>query len=77
MLTTDGATISTARVTAPGVVSLHPFPFAAPVTVDVEHVVIPDREWSRTAALREVRRTSTTATTWRVVPGDPSGEDRS
>ena len=62
--------------TAPGVVSLDPFPFTAPVTVEVEHVVIPDQEWSRAAVLREVRRTHTTATTWRLVPA-ASGEGRS
>ncbi len=66
----------TTRVTAPGVVSLDPFPFTAPVTVEVEHVVIPDQEWSRAAVLREVRRTHTTATTWRLVPA-ASGEGRS
>jgi hypothetical protein len=70
----------TACVAAAGVMSLDPFPFAAPVRVDFEHVVIPDREWSRAAALREVRRTPTTATSWRLVPAHvsaPSGEDRS
>ena len=69
------ASAPTACATAPGMVSLDPFPFTAPVTVEVEHVVIPDREWSRAGALREVRRTPTTATTWRLVPA-ASGEGR-
>ena len=60
----------TACVTAPGLVTLDPFPFAGPVDVEVEHVVIPDREWSRAAAVREVRRTSPSATTWRLVSGE-------
>jgi hypothetical protein len=59
----------TACVTAPGLVALDPFPFAGPVDVEVEHVVIPDREWSWAAAVREVRRTSPSATTWRLVSG--------
>lgn len=67
---------STACVTAPGVVSLEPFPFAVPVEVEVEHVVIPDREWSRAAALREVRRQPATATTWRLVPATTPGDGR-
>ena len=63
-----------ACVTAPGLMTLDPFPFTGPVDVEVEHVVIPDREWSGAAAVREVRRTSATATTWRLVPRD--GNDR-
>jgi Protein of unknown function (DUF3891) len=63
-----------ACVTAPGLMTLDPFPFTEPVDVEVEHVVIPDRDWSRAAAVREVRRTSATATTWRLVPRD--GNDR-
>lgn len=63
-----------ACVTAPGLMTLDPFPFTGPVDVEVEHVVIPDRDWSRAAAVREVRRTSSTATTWRLVPRD--GNDR-
>jgi len=63
-----------ACVTAPGLMTLDPFPFTGPVDVEVEHVVIPDRDWSRAAAVREVRRTSATATTWRLVPRD--GNDR-
>jgi hypothetical protein len=58
----------TACVTAPGTVTLDPFPFGGPVAVEVEHVVIPDRQWSRTAGVREVRRTSPTATAWRLIP---------
>ena len=58
----------TATVSAPGAVSLDPFPFAAPVALDVEHVVIPDREWSAVAARRAVRHTAPTATAWRLVP---------
>lgn len=58
----------TVRVSAPGLVTLDPFPFTGPVDIEVEHVVIPDREWSRAAAAREVRRTAPTATTWRLVP---------
>jgi hypothetical protein len=58
----------TVCVTAPGRVALDPFPFTDAVDVELEHVVIPDREWSRAAAVREVRRTSPTATTWRLVP---------
>jgi len=63
-----------ACVTAPGLMTLDPFPFTGPVDVEVEHVVIPDRDWSRAAAVAEVRRTSATATTWRLVPRD--GNDR-
>ena len=63
-----------ACVTAAGLMTLDPFPFTGPVDVEVEHVVIPDRDWSRAAAVREVRRTSATATTWRLVPRD--GNDR-
>lgn len=62
----------TAQVTAPGMVALDPFPFTGPVDVEVEHVVIPDRVWSRPEALREVRRTSPTATSWRLVPAEVS-----
>ncbi len=58
----------TASVSAPGVVTLDPFPFVAPVELHVEHVLIPDREWSPAAARRAVRQTSPTATAWRLVP---------
>jgi Protein of unknown function (DUF3891) len=62
----------TVCVTAPGLVTLDPFPFARPVDVEVEHVVIPDREWSRSEAVREVRLTTPTATNWRLVPAEVS-----
>jgi len=60
----------TARVTSPGLVAIDPFPFGGPVDVEVEHVVIPDREWSRAAAVRQVRRTLATSTRWRLVAED-------
>ena len=62
--------VVTAQVTAPGVVALDPFPLTEPVDLEVEHVVIPDRAWSRTEVLREVKRTSPTATRWRLVPAE-------
>lgn len=61
----------TATVSAPGVVAVDPFPFGAPVELEVEHVVIPDQERSMAATRRAVRHTSPTATSWRLVPSAP------
>jgi hypothetical protein len=58
----------TATVRAPGEVTLAPFPFAAPVEIDVEHTALPDRPWTPAELAERVRTTPTDATTWRLVP---------
>jgi hypothetical protein len=58
----------TATVRSPGEVTLAPFPFAAPVEIDVEHTILPDRAWTSAELAERVRTTPTGATTWRLVP---------
>jgi hypothetical protein len=60
--------VVTAAVRSPGEVTLTPFPFRAPVEVQVEHTVVPDREWSSAEVAERVRTTPTDATPWRLVP---------
>jgi Protein of unknown function (DUF3891) len=57
----------TAAVRAPGEVTLSPFPFARPLEVQVEHTVLPDREWTHAEVAERVRTTPTEAVTWRLV----------
>jgi hypothetical protein len=58
----------TATVRSPGEVTLTPFPFRAPVEIQVEHTVVPDRAWTHDEVAERVRTTPTEATTWRLVP---------
>jgi hypothetical protein len=64
----------TVAVRAPGEVTLDPFPFRAPVEVQVQATVIPDRGWTHGELLERVRRTPASLTTWRLVP--PAGGSR-
>jgi hypothetical protein len=59
----------TARVRIEGEVALYPFPFRAPVEVQVEHTLLPDRPWTHDEVAGRLRTTPTEATTWRLVPG--------
>ena len=61
-------TAVTATVRSPGEVTLAPFPFAVPLDVEVEHTVLPDRDWSQAEVAERVRTTPTDVTTWRLVP---------
>jgi hypothetical protein len=61
-------TAVTAAVRSPGVVTLSPFPFAAPLEVQVEHTVLPDRAWTSAEVAERVRTAPAEATTWRLVP---------
>lgn len=61
-------------VRSPGEATLDPFPFAGPVEVGVESVLVPDREWSHAELVRRVRSQPATTTTWRLVP--PTGGAR-
>jgi hypothetical protein len=63
----------TAGVRAPGVVALDPFPFDRPLDVEVEHTVLPDREWGRDEVAEKARTTPATVTPWRLVPREASG----
>jgi hypothetical protein len=58
----------TAAVRSPGEVTLTPFPFRAPVEIQVEHTVLPDRAWTHAEVAERVRTTPTDVTTWRLVP---------
>ncbi len=58
----------TAAVRSPGEVTLAPFPFRAPVEVQVEHTVLPDRPWGPAEVAERVRTAQTDATTWHLVP---------
>jgi hypothetical protein len=58
----------TATVRSPGEVTLAPFPFAAPVEIQVENTVLPDRAWTSAEVAERVRTTPPEATTWRLVP---------
>jgi hypothetical protein len=58
----------TAAVRSPGEVTLAPFPFRAPVEIQVEHTVVPDRAWTSAEVAERVRTTPTDAITWRLVP---------
>lgn len=58
----------TASVHEYGEVTLDPFPLRSSATVTVEHTMLPDRGWTRAEAVRRVRTTPTSATTWRLVP---------
>jgi len=58
----------TAAVRSPGEVTLAPFPFLAPVEIQVEDTIIPDRGWTPDEVAERVRTTPTDATTWRLVP---------
>ncbi|MBC9734643.1 DUF3891 family protein [Nocardioides marmotae] len=57
-----------ARVVGEGRISLDPFPFAAPVTVEVEVQVLPDRGWTQAEAIDHLRRGSRRTKRWQVVP---------
>lgn len=59
----------TARVGRPGEVHLDPFPFAAPLEVDIEHVLLPDRAWSEPEVRARWRRAPREVRTVRLVPG--------
>jgi hypothetical protein len=58
----------TAEVRSPGEVTLTPFPLRAPVEIQVEHTVLPDRAWTHAEVAERVRTTPTDVTTWRLVP---------
>ena len=58
----------TASVRTFGEVTLDPFPLNAPVSVEVEQTVLPDRRWTRAEAVQRVRTTPTSAVAWRLVP---------
>lgn len=58
----------TASVRSFGEVTLDPFPFRAPVDLEVEHTVLPDRGWTKAEAARRVRTTPSSVATWRLVP---------
>jgi hypothetical protein len=58
----------TAAVRAPGELTLSPFPFAAPVEIQVEQTVLPDRAWTHEEVAARVRTTPPEAVAWRLVP---------
>ncbi len=58
----------TASVRRPGELRLDPFPFAAPLEVELEHVLLPDRGWSPAEARSRFRRAPRESRTWRLVP---------
>lgn len=60
----------TAWVGRPGEVHLDPFPFAAPVEVEIEHVLLPDREWSEAEVRSRWRRAPREARRVRLVAGE-------
>jgi hypothetical protein len=64
----------TAAVTAPGRVTLDPFPLAAATRVDLAVTVLPDRGWGRDEVAERVRTTSPSVVTWELVPA--SGDAR-
>ncbi|MDT9593605.1 DUF3891 family protein [Nocardioides zeae] len=57
-----------ARVDAPGVVVVDPFPFLASFDVHVEAQVLPDRGWTRGEAVAHLARQPMRTKTWRVAP---------
>lgn len=59
----------TVSVTAPGVVTLDPFPFAASVRVEVASRSLPDRTWTHDEVVARLARTPATTRTWRMEPG--------
>lgn len=58
----------TASLPFPGVVALDPFPFAGPLSVDLEETVLPDRTWGAAEVAERVRSTRTTPVSWQLVP---------
>ncbi len=58
----------TASVRVAGELRLDPFPFAAPLEVEMEHVLLPDRGWSAAEARSRFRRAPREIRSWRVVP---------
>jgi hypothetical protein len=58
----------TATLRRPGEVVVDPFPFSAPLEVQVEHTLLPDRPGTRAEVRSRMRRTPRTTTTWRLVP---------
>lgn len=57
-----------ARVAAPGVIELDPFPFAAPLGVDVEVRRLPDKDWTRAEAVAHLGRSAAGSRHWELVP---------
>jgi Protein of unknown function (DUF3891) len=53
-----------------GEATVFPFPFAAPIEIEVAHRLVPDREWTRTAVRQRLRRTPSSVLRWRLVPAD-------
>ena len=51
-----------------GELRLDPFPFAAPLEVEMEHVLLPDRGWTAAEARSRFRRAPRETRSWRVVP---------
>lgn len=62
------AVIVTARVRREGEMTLHPFPFAHPLEVEVEHALLPDRDWDEAEVRSRWRRTPRGSRSWRLVP---------
>lgn len=59
----------TVAVVRPGEVRLDPFPFAAALEVEMEHVLLPDREWSEAEVRSRWRRAPRETRRVRLVPG--------
>lgn len=64
--------VVTAAVGRPGELHLDPFPFAAPLEVEIEHVLLPDRAWSEAEVRSRWRRAPRETRRVRLVPAGPS-----
>lgn len=62
----------TAWVARSGEVALDPFPFAASLEVEIEHVLLPDREWSQAEVRSRWRRAPRETRPVRLVAGAAS-----
>ncbi len=60
----------TASVRTAGELRLDPFPFAAPLEVEVEHALLPDRGWTAAEARSRFRRAPRETRRWRLVPAE-------
>ncbi len=58
----------TASVRTAGELRLDPFPFAAPLGVEMEHVMLPDRGCSQAETRSRFRRAPRETRSWRLVP---------
>ncbi|MFT4287626.1 hypothetical protein [Nocardioides sp.] len=52
----------------PGRIEIDPFPFRAPVRIEVEVRLLPDRGWTRAEAVARLDRQPARTKQWQVCP---------